>query len=67
MIATLNTPAVKALVADFLMTFAATLGFLNVAPASLRDLVALNSVFAFAAIKAGGQAAFRAVLKWANT
>lgn len=62
----LANAAVKALVADFLMTFAATLGLLNVAPTSIRETVDLASVFAFAIAKSAGQALFRAALKWAN-
>ena len=62
----LSSPAVKALVADFVMTLGISYGALAIAPANFQELVVAGDVLAFAVFKSATQAVARAVLKWAN-
>lgn len=62
----LNTPAVKALVADFVMTLGVAYGALAIAPATLQDVIVAGDVLAFAVFKSAIQAVARATIKWAN-
>ena len=63
---TLNTPAVKALVTDFILTLTLSMGVLSIAPASFQELIGIGDVLAFAVFKAGLQAGARGILKWAS-
>lgn len=60
----LNSPAVKALVVDFLLTLTVSMGALSLAPTSFQDLVAATDVIAFAVFKSAIQATVRGALKW---
>lgn len=62
----LNSPAVKALVTDFVLTLTVALSALAVAPASFQDLILAGDVVAFAVFKSAAQALVRGVLKWAS-
>lgn len=63
----LNSPAFKAFVADFLVTLAATLAALQFAPTSIQTVIDGYMVVAFAVLKSGVQAAYKAGLKWATS
>lgn len=62
---TLNSPSIKALTTDFILTLTLSMGVLSVAPASFQELVGVGDVLAFAVFKAGLQATARGILKWA--
>jgi hypothetical protein len=66
LVTAVNSPAVKALVADFVMTLGIAYGALALAPATFQDIVAVGDVLAFAVFKSAAQALARATLKWAN-
>lgn len=63
----LNSPAIKAFVADFLVTLSASVVLLQFAPTNIREAIDGLSVLGFAAARAGAVAGYRAALKWANS
>ena len=67
MSAILSSPAVKALVVDFVLTLGVAYAALSLAPTTFQDLIAVGDVLAFAVFKSAIQATVRGVLKWGNS
>lgn len=62
----LNSPSLKALAQDFILTLGVAYGALAISPANFQDLFAAGDVLAFAVFKSAIQAIVKATLKWTN-